>query len=158
MIPLIQKEIAENKKWITNEDILDVIAIAESTPGPIAINAATFVGYKVSGFYGALAATTGIVLPSFIIITIISFFLEQFEHIKAVQFAFNGIRVGVLVLILKALMSMYKQCPKHLISYIVMGFAFIAVAVFDVNILAVLIGCAVIGFISSAAALRRAEK
>lgn len=157
MIPLIQREIAEEKKWITNEEILDVIAISESTPGPISVNAATFVGYKVGGFWGAFCATTGLVLPSFVIITIISYFLEQFEHIKAVAYAFNGIRVGVLVLILKALFSMYKQCPKHLVSYILMGLAFVAVAIFDINVLIVLIACAVIGLIASTTAARRAK-
>ena len=77
MIPLIQKEIAENKKWITEQDILDIIAIAESTPGPIAINAATFVGFKVCGFWGAFFSTLGIVIPSFIVISLLSFIIKE---------------------------------------------------------------------------------
>ncbi|MBQ1988903.1 MAG: chromate transporter, partial [Clostridia bacterium] len=73
MIPLIQKEVVEEKKWITDDDILEIIAIAESTPGPIAINSATFVGYRVCGFWGSFFSTLGVVLPSFVIILIISF-------------------------------------------------------------------------------------
>lgn len=158
MIPLIQREIAENRKWITNDDILDVIAIAESTPGPIAINSATFVGYKVAGFWGSFFATLGIVIPSLVIITVIAFFLEKFRHIQAVNFAFNGIRAGVLVLILKALVSMYKQCPKNIIAYIIMALAFIASAILDINVLIIIIACAVIGLASYNIMTRRAQK
>ena len=75
MIPLIQKEVVEDKKWLTDEDVADVIAIAETTPGPIAINAATFVGYKAKGVIGALAATLGVVIPSFLIIILIQAFI-----------------------------------------------------------------------------------
>lgn len=158
MIPLIQREIAENKKWITNDDILDVIAIAESTPGPIAINSATFVGYKVAGFWGSFFATLGMVIPSFVIITVIAFFLDMFRHIQAVNFAFNGIRAGVLVLILKALVSMYKQCPKNLAAYIIMALAFIAAAILDINVLLIIIVCAIIGLITYNIKSGRVEK
>ena len=106
MISLIQREAVEVKKWITEDDILDIIAIAESTPGPIAINSSTFVGYKVMGFWGAFCATLGTVIPSFVVITVISFCLEQFRHLQAVNFAFNGIRVAVVALILKAFITM----------------------------------------------------
>lgn len=148
MISLIQKEVVDTKHWITDDDILDIIAIAESTPGPIAINASTFVGYKTSGFWGAFFATLGVVLPSFAIITVISYFLEQFEHFEPVKFAFNGIRAGILVLIIKALMSMYKKSPKSIISYIIMAFAFAATAVFGFNVLAALVICSCVGLIS----------
>ncbi|MGN0149637.1 MAG: chromate transporter [Clostridia bacterium] len=145
MIPLIQKEICEKHKWITDEDILDIIAIAESTPGPIAINSATFVGFKICGFWGALFATLGVVLPSFTIIILIAYILREFQHIKVVQYAFNGIRAGVLALIVRALYSMYKQCPKNLISYIIAALSFIAAAIIGVNVLFVILGCAIIG-------------
>ena len=78
MIPLIQRETVNHKKWISDKDILDIVAIAESTPGPIAINAATFIGYRVGGFFGAMAATVGVVLPSFTIIAAISYVLAAF--------------------------------------------------------------------------------
>lgn len=158
MIPLIQREVVEKNKWLTDDDILDIIAIAESTPGPIAINAATFVGYKVAGFFGAFFCTLGVVLPSFIIILLISFVLDQFKAITAVQYAFNGIRAGVLALILKALINMYKKCPKGLVSYIVIAASFIGAALFNVNVLIVIIGCAVFGLITSLIAEKRCQK
>ena len=158
MIPLIQKETVETNKWLSDDDILEIIAITESTPGPIAINSATFVGYKVCGFWGSFFATLGVVLPSFIIILIISYILREFQNIKAVKYAFNGIRAGVLALLIKAIISMYKKVQKNLVSYIVMAFSFIIVAFFDINVLFVIIGCALIGLISSLYAKRRTEK
>ncbi len=158
MIPLIQREVVEKNKWLTDDDILDIIAIAESTPGPIAINSATFVGYKVAGFFGAFFCTLGVVLPSFIIILVISFVLDRFKAITAVQYAFNGIRAGVLALILKALINMYKKCPKGMVSYIVIAASFICVAVFDVNVLIVIVGCAVFGLVTSLVAEKRCQK
>ncbi|MDD6061904.1 MAG: chromate transporter, partial [Oscillospiraceae bacterium] len=128
MIPLISKEVVETHKWITDDDILEIVAIAESTPGPIAINSATFVGFRVAGFWGAFAATFGVVLPSFVIITALSFVLRQFQSLKPVKYAFYGIRAGVLALLLKALYTMFKKCPKHLVSCIVMAGAFVAAA------------------------------
>lgn len=125
MIPLIQREIVDKKQWATNEDLLDIIAIAESTPGPIAVNAATFIGSKIDGFFGALFATLGVVLPSFITILAVSFAIAQFEHIKLVQYAFTGIRAAVLALIIRALATMYKECPKSPLSYIIAAAAFL---------------------------------
>lgn len=152
MIPLIQKEMAENKKWVTDEEILEIVAIAESTPGPIAINAATFVGYRAAGFWGAALSTAGVVLPSFLIISLLSFVLQKFSDLQAVKYAFWGIRVGVLALIVKALWSMYRQCPKGAVSYVIMALAFIAAAVCGVNVLWVIVGCAVLGLAASFAA------
>jgi len=158
MIPFIQREIAEKRNWITDDEILDIIAIAESTPGPIAINSATFVGYKVCGFWGSFFCTLGIVLPSFVIIVIISFVLSEFEQLKAVQYAFNGIRAGVLALIIKALYSMYKKCPKNIISYIVAAISFAAVAILGINVLIALIVSALVGLIYSVIASRRLSR
>ena len=158
MIPLIQKEIVEKKEWITDDDILEIVAIAESTPGPIAINAATFVGFRICGFWGALFATLGVVIPSFFIILGISFILKEFQNVKVVQYAFNGIRAGVLALIIKALWSMYKQCPKNAISYIIIMAAFLLTAFLNVDVLFVIIGCAIFGLISSVVISRRAKQ
>ena len=149
MIPLIQKEVAERRKWVTDAEILEIVAIAESTPGPIAINAATFVGYRVAGFSGALLATLGVVMPSFWLIVAISFILQKFEQNRAVRYAFEGIRAGVLALIVKALWSMYRQCPKSPVSYVLMAGAFFAAAICDVQVLWVIIGCALIGLAAS---------
>ena len=155
MIPLIQKEVVEKRNWITNEDVLDIIAIAESTPGPIAVNSATFVGYRVCGFWGALCGTLGVVLPSFLIIAGISYVLQAFESNRIVQYAFAGIRAGVLALICRALASMYRQCPRHWFSLLVASAAFFATAFLQVNVLLVIAGCAAAGLLFSLAARRR---
>ncbi|MCH5189797.1 MAG: chromate transporter [Oscillospiraceae bacterium] len=157
MIPLIQREVADKRKWITEDDILDIIAIAESTPGPIAINTATFVGFKTAGFFGAFASTFGVVLPSFVIITVIAYLLRNFSDYKGVKYAFFGVRAGVLALIIKGLVSMYKQVQKNLVSYVVMGAAFVLVAFFNANVLLVIIGCAVFGLVTSIVIGRRAK-
>ena len=149
MIPLIEKEAVDKKKWLSSEELLDVVAIAESTPGPIAINSATFIGKKVGGFLGALCATMGVVLPSFVIITIISYFLESFKEIRVVRYAFFGIRAGVLALIFKALISMFRQSTKNALAYILMVLSAAAVIFFDVNAIIVIAVCALTGIIYS---------
>ncbi len=158
MIPLVQREVAENHKWLDDEDIMSVIAISESTPGPIAINMSTFVGYRTAGVLGSTLATLGVVLPSFIIILLVSGVLREFYHLDAVRYAFEGIRAGVLALIFKALWSLYKKCPHNLISYILMAAAFVVVAFFDVSALIIIIGCALCGLISSLVLARREKK
>ena len=158
MIPLIQRETVENKKWITDDDILEIIAIAESTPGPVAINAATFVGYRTAGFWGAVCATLGVVLPSFVIILAIAYLLNSFMEIKAVRYAFQGINAGVLALLFKALWNMYKKSPKGWVSYVVMGGSFLLTAVLKVNIFIVIAGCAIFGLVTALLAERRLGK
>ena len=158
MIPLIQREVSERRKWITDEEILEIVAIAESTPGPIAINSATFVGYKTCGFWGSFMCTLGVVLPSFLVILCLSGILELVQDHKAVKYAFMGIRAGVLALIVKALIKMYKACPKNLIAYIIMGLSFILAAMVKIDVIFVVIICGAIGLISSIIARRRAKK
>ena len=158
MIPLIQKEAVENHKWVTDEDILNVVAIAESTPGPIAINAATFVGYQVAGFTGAVVATLGVVLPSFLVILAISYVLQQFRDLKAVAYAFRGIRVGVLVLLLKALHKMFKANKKGWMAYVLMGLSFVLTAFCKVNTFLVIGLCGVLGLVSWLMAERKVQK
>ncbi len=152
MIPLMQKEISDKHGWISDEDILDIVAIAESTPGPVAINMATFVGYKIAGFWGAFFSTFGVVFPSFAIIFAIASLLRNFSHIKVVKYAFYGIRAGVLALIVKAFYTMYKKCPKNVVAYGIACLAFIVVAVFGVDVLYAIIGAAVIGLVTSLSA------
>ncbi len=155
MIPLIQREVVENHKWLDDEDIMSVIAISESTPGPIAINMATFVGYRTAGVLGSTMATLGVVLPSFVIILLVSGILREFYDLPVVRYAFYGIRAGVLALIFKALWTLYKKCPHDILSYILMAAAFVAVAFFKVSALVVIIGCAACGLISSLLLARR---
>ena len=147
MIPLIQKEVCENKKWLNEKEISDIVAISESTPGPIAINAATYVGYQTAGFSGACMATLGVVLPSFLIISLISLILTQFQSIKAVRYAFMGIRAAVLALILKALWMMFKSTKKKAISYIIMGISLVLTAFLKIDAVFVIIGCGLFGLL-----------
>ncbi len=158
MIPLIQREIVEKYGWITDEDILEIIAIAESTPGPIAINMATFIGHKRSGFWGSFCATLGVVLPSFLIILMISYILRGFQDIEVVQNAFFGIRAGVLALVIKAFWTMAKKCPKNWVSYAVALLAFVSSVFFGVNVLLIILSAAIIGLVASKLEARREEQ
>ena len=157
MIPLIQREVVEEKKWINESELMDMIAIAESTPGPIAINSATFVGHHVGGFWGAFCATVGVILPSFAIIAAISYVLQQFERLRAVKYAFMGIRAGVLALILKAFWNMARQIPKKAISCCIAAAAFVLAALLKLNVLLVIVLCAAAGLIASLMAEGRAK-
>ncbi len=116
MIPLIEDICVDKRNWITHDDMMNVTVIAESTPGPIAINCATFVGYKQAGIWGAVAATFGVVLPSFWIIFLIARLLDNFLEIAAVVKAFRGIRIAVGLLILRAALSMLKKMKRTPLS------------------------------------------
>lgn len=120
MIPVIEHDCVERKHWITHEEMMDMTVIAESTPGPIAINAATFVGYRQGGIWGAAAATLGVVLPSFAIIYAISMFLEGFLAYPPVANAFRGIKLGVGLLILSAGIRMMGKMKKKPLSRAIM--------------------------------------
>ena len=124
MIPLIQREMVEKHRWITSDELLEMVAISESTPGPIAVNIATFVGYRVGGVLGSFCATGGVILPAFFIIAVISVAIKKFENLKMVRYGFMGIRAGVLALICKALVSMYRECGKKSILIYCNGSSF----------------------------------
>ena len=109
-MPLFQKELVERHGWIDEDEILDIFAIAESTPGVVAVNSATFVGYKIKKIKGSISATVGVVLPSFIIISIISLFIMQFKQLTVVSWAFQGIRVGVFVLMVTTCLLYTSRC------------------------------------------------
>ena len=112
MISIIEHSCVEEKKWITHDEMMNITVIAESTPGPIAINCATYVGYKQRGLLGAAATTVGVVLPSFIIILVISAFLDRFLEITWVANAFRGIKIAVGILVVDAAVKMIKKMPK----------------------------------------------
>lgn len=116
MIALLEDEFVAKKKWLEKNEFLDMLAIAESTPGPIAINSATYIGYRSAGVLGSLCATLGVCLPSFIIIFTISLFFDAFLEIKYVQYAFRGIQVAVIYLILSAGLKMLRQLDKTPLS------------------------------------------
>ena len=118
MVAVIEREIVEKRKYIGQEEFLDLIAIAESTPGPIAVNSATYIGYKLGGVLGSFFATLGVVLPSFLIIFIISFFYEKFLALEYVSYAFKGIQACVAFLIISAGIKMLKVLKKNLFNVI----------------------------------------
>ena len=120
MIALLENEFVSKKRWMEKDEFLNMAAISESTPGPIAINAATYIGYRYAGFFGALIATIGICIPSFGIIYAISLFFDLFLSLKIVAYAFQGIRVCVVYLILSAGLKMLKHIQKNTFNLIVM--------------------------------------
>ena len=132
MISLIENSCVEKKQWITHDEMMNVTVIAESTPGPIAINCATFVGYKQKGLTGAIAATIGMVLLSFCIIFLISMFLDNFLEITWIAHAFRGIKIAVGILILDAAIRMIKKMQKKPIPLIIMSCAFATMLVIDI--------------------------
>ncbi|MBR3289605.1 MAG: chromate transporter [Clostridia bacterium] len=116
MLPLIEEAVVKKNEWLTADELLDMIAVADSTPGPVAINSATYVGYRRRGVPGAIGATAGVVLPSLIILFAISLFFDRFLEFKPVAAAFRGIKVAVAVLILRAAWSLWKKVPHTAFS------------------------------------------
>ena len=131
MIALIENEFVEKKKWLEKDEFLDVAAIAESTPGPIAINAATYIGYKNAGMIGSMIATLGICIPSFVIIYSISLFFDAFLSLTLVAYAFKGIQICVVYLILTAGLKMLKQMKKTTFNMIIISITIICMVVFS---------------------------
>ena len=125
MMPIMKSELIEKRGWITDDELLDYYAIGQCTPGIIAVNVATFVGKKIKGFWGAAAATLGVVFPSVVIIMIIASFISNFSDLWYVQSAFSGIRVVVVILILNTIISMWKKSVKNVFGYITFGLAFV---------------------------------
>ena len=121
MVTLIENEFVEKKKWLTQEEYYNMLAIAESTPGPIAINSSTYIGYKLAGFFGSLVATIAVCLPSLFIIYIISLFFDKFLEFTIVQNAFKGIQVCVSYLIISAGIKMIKKLPKTVINILLIS-------------------------------------
>ena len=129
MIALLENEFVEKKKWLEKDEFLDVATIAESTPGPIAINAATYIGYKNAGIIGSMIATLGISIPSFVIIYVISLFFDAFLSLTLVAYAFKGIQVCVVYLILSAGLRMLKQMKKTAFNVIIISATIICMVV-----------------------------
>ena len=131
MIALLENEFVSKKEWIEKDEFLDMVAIAESTPGPIAINAATYIGYKLLGFLGSLTATVAICIPSFIIIYAISLFFDAFLSITLVSYAFRGIQVCVIWLILSAGLKMLKQMKKTAFNILILSAVILCMVAFS---------------------------
>lgn len=148
MLPLIQREIVENKKWSTEKEILDYYAVGQCTPGVIAVNTATFIGYKLKGIIGGIVATLGVVFPSLIIILIIAAFLQNFADLAIVQSAFAGIRVAVVALIITTVFKLLKSSIKDYLCAIVALLAFILSAFLGLSPVYVVIAAGLTGFIA----------
>lgn len=131
MISMIENNCVEKKKWISHDDMMNITVIAESTPGPIAINCATFIGYQQAKFSGALIATFGIIIPSFLVIFIISMFIDNFLEITLISHAFKGIKIAVGILILDAAITMTKKMNKKILPKAIMFCSFAAMLLID---------------------------
>ncbi|MEG2935715.1 MAG: chromate transporter [Clostridium sp.] len=148
MLPMLQKEVVENRKWATEEQIMDYYAVGQCTPGIIAVNTATFVGYNNRGVLGAIAATTGVVFPSLVIIMIIAAFISNFADLAVVQHAFAGIRVAVGVLVLNAIIKLWKSGVKDFVGIIIFVVTFIVSLVFNLSPVYVVIGAIIVGILA----------
>lgn len=136
MIALIEDEIVSKRNWITKEELADIVVIAESTPGPIAINCATYVGYKIAGVLGSITATTAVVIPSFGIIYVISLFIEKFLSYKFVGYAFSGINCAVGLIIVRTgikMLNSFKKTPLSITCFVVAVAGLLAVNFFALN-------------------------
>lgn len=147
MLPMLERELVESKKWVTTQEILDYYAVGQCTPGIIAVNTATFVGYKKSKVLGSVVATLGMVFPSLVIISVIAAVLSSFADIPAVQHAFAGIRIAVCALIASAVIKLAKSNVKNLTQIIIAVAAFIIIAVFGASPVVVVIASAIAGLL-----------
>ena len=132
MIPIIHKEVVEKRKWANNSDMLDILAISESTPGPIAVNAATYIGFRVGGFWGSFFATLGLAIPSFAIILVISYFYKTFMSWTIVQAAFKGLSIGVIILLAMAVNKLRKAVPNSILSIVLFAITITAMLCFNI--------------------------
>lgn len=167
MIALIEREFVVRKKWINEVELYEIIAVAESTPGPIAINCATFVGYKILGFVGSFLATLAVCIPSFAIIYLISVFYDAFMALTAVSYAFEGIKVGIALMITAAGVNMIKKGKKNAFAIGIFLLTFAAATCIDIfnldfsTIYLILIGAAagiVAQIIRDAVSKKKGEK
>ena len=131
MLPMLQRETVDNHGWCTEEELLDIYAIGQCTPGIIAVNTATYIGYKISGVLGSAVSTIGVCIPSFVIIYIISLFFDRFMQFEIVASAFKGIQVCVVYLIFSAGLKMLKNIKKNVLSYILISLTVICMIAFS---------------------------
>ena len=166
MISLLESELVAKRKWLESDEFLNVVAIAESTPGPVAINAATYVGYKLAGFWGSFSATVAVALPSFSIIFLISLFFDAFLSLKYVAYAFDGIQVCVIFLILSAGVKMLIKLEKtvwnivvtSLVIAVMIALSVLSIAFSSVWYILITAGLALLLYLFSYFRARRKEK
>ena len=147
MLPILQREVVENRRWATEDELMDYYAIGQCTPGVIAVNTSTFIGYKTHGILGGIAATAGMITPSLIIITIIAAFIQPFAHLAVVQHAFAGIRIAVCALVLQSVWKMAKKGVVDVPTSVILLVTFAAVAFFGVSPVVMVVIAAAAGII-----------
>lgn len=147
MLPILQLEVVEKHNWATEDELMDYYAIGQCTPGVIAVNTATFIGYKHHGLLGAICATAGVVFPSLVIITIIAAFIQQFAHMPVVQDAFSGVRIAVCALVLQSVWKMAKKSVIDLPTAIILLATFVAVAFFGISPIVMVIAAGAAGIL-----------
>ena len=164
MLPMLERECVDKTGWVTRDELLDYFAIGQCTPGVIAVNTATFIGKKERGFAGAVVTTAGVVLPSFVIICVLTALLANFAEIPAVKYALHGIRVAVGVLILNTVITLVRQKVKGVFGYVLCVLAFALVALppliglpFKISPVFVVIGAAIAGIVRGLAVKRGGE-
>ncbi len=157
MLPMIQREVIEKRHWATEDEILDYYAIGQCTPGIIAVNTATFVGYYQKGVIGGIIATLGVVSPSFIIITIIAAFLNNFLEYQIVIHALKGINIGVCVLMVKAIMGLWQKSIYNIGSFVIFALALILSLFTGLSTVILVIVAAVLGIVFSKLKLVKVE-
>ena len=147
MLPALQREVVEKRGWATEEEVMDWYAIGQCTPGVIAVNTATFVGQKQKGVLGGIAATLGVVFPSLVIITIIAAFIRNFADLPAVQNAFAGIRACVCVLILNAVVKLWKKSVVDWKAFLIFAVVFLGSVFFDLSPVLYVLAAALAGVV-----------
>ena len=147
MLPMIQKEIVEARKWASDEEIMNYYAVGQCTPGVIAVNTATFIGYKLRRIPGAIFATLGVIFPSIVIITVIAAFISNFTHIEAVQHALAGINVVVSVLVLNAVIGLWKKGVKKLFGIVIFVLAFVLAVFTELSPVYTVVGAIICGIL-----------
>jgi len=158
MIPLIEREMVEKQGWISEKEIVDIFAVSESVPGAIAINSATFIGYKIAGFWGAIFAMFGVVLPSFLVITAIAAVFIRFQDLPVVKAAFEGIRATVVALIVMAAIKVTKSAIKDKVGIFIMVVAFALLVFASLHAILIIILGAITGLLLNWRARREGGK
>ncbi len=147
MLPMIQEEVVNKRKWATEEEVLDYYAVGQCTPGIIAVNTATFIGYKIKGVTVAIVATSGVVFPSLVIIMIIAAFIKNFANMTSVQHAFAGIRVAVAVLVINAIFKLWKSGIKDKGGIAIFVVAFLIGIIFSISPVYIIIASILVGIL-----------
>ncbi len=146
MLPMLQRDIVSKHNWATEEELMDYFAIGQCTPGIIAVNTATFIGYKVNGIWGGILATLGVIFPSIVIITVIAAFISNFADYPVVIYAFNGIRICVCVLILNAVLKLAKGALVDIWSCVIFIVVFLLSAIFDISAALLVLSAGILGY------------